>query len=256
MKTFYDIKTVTASVKDIDTEGRKVVNVISEMGSKDLDNDVIDKNAYVKTIKERGPKGSNLIWHLTDHYPSLKYAVAKFSDLYTDGSQLIGVTDIPKTTWGNDVLEFYVKGHINQHSIGYRTLQSEPVNAGQPNEYRLIKEVLLYEGSSVLWGANPNTPNLSSGKSLTKDEMQSEYKKLSDQFALLIKSFKDGRFSDDAFELIEMQTVQIQERMNHLFIELTKDVKEPPKGTPEPASTTQSEVVKSRKWADILQLVN
>jgi HK97 family phage prohead protease len=256
MKTFYDIKTVTGSVKDVDSEGRKVVNVYSEMGSKDLDNDVVDKPAFNKTIKERGPKGSNLIWHLTDHYPSLKYAVAKFSDIYAEGNQLIGVTEIPKTTWGNDVLEFYMKGHINQHSIGYRVLQSEPVNAGKPNEFRLLKEVLLYEGSAVLWGANPNTPNVSAGKSLTKDDMQSEYKKLSDQFALLIKSMKDGRFSDETFELIEMQTAQIQERMNHLFTELTKDAKEPPEGTPEPASTTQSAVVKSRQWGDIIQLVN
>jgi HK97 family phage prohead protease len=256
MKSFYDIKTITGGVKDIDTENRRVINCYSEMGSKDLDNDVVEKGAYEKTIKERGPKGSNLIWHLTDHYPSFKYAVGKFSDLYTDGNQLIGVTEIPKTNWGNDMMEFYLKGHINQHSIGYRVLQSMPMNAGQPNEYRLLKEVLLYEGSSVLWAAHPNTPNISAGKSLTKEEMTAEYKKLSDQFNLLTKSIRDGRFTDDTFELLEVQAAQIQDRMTHLFTELTKDAKEPQQSTPEPASTTQSEVARARQWSNLTSLIN
>ena len=113
MKSLYEIKNVSDSVLDVDGNSRKVKVAISEMGSLDLDNDVIDSGAYTKTLKERGPQGANLIWHLTDHNPSIKTAIGKFSELYIDGNKLVGVTDIPNTSWGNDMLEFYKTGHIS-----------------------------------------------------------------------------------------------------------------------------------------------
>ncbi len=128
---------------------RKVKVAISQMGSKDYDNDVIDHGAYNKTMAERGPKGANLIWHLTDHNPSLKSAIGKFSELYVEGDYLVGITDVPNTTWGNDVLEFYKSGHINQHSVGFRTIKAEAQQKGQAEEYNLIKEILLFEGGGV-----------------------------------------------------------------------------------------------------------
>jgi uncharacterized protein len=244
MKTFYEVKTVDNSVKDVDEKTRRVVNVLSEMGSKDLDNEVMDHGAYNKTIRERGPKAKNLVWHLTDHYPTMKNAVAKFSDLYVEGNKLIGVTDIPNTSWGNDVLEFYAKGHINQHSVGFRTIKAEPVDAGNPGEYRLIKEVLLYEASSVLWAAHPSTPNLTVGKSLTKEEAADEYGKLFDRQNMLLKSLRDGRFTDDTFELIEMESAQIQERLKQLFIHINT---QPVVTTVEPEEATLKEPVEDVK---------
>ena len=205
------------SVADVDTTSRRVKVVISKMGNLDLDNDVIDPTAYTKTIKERGPKGANLAWHLTDHTASLKNAVGKFSDLYVENNQLIGVTDIPNTTWGNDVLEFYKTGHINQHSVGFRTIKSDPVNAGQANEYRLIKEILLYEGSAVLWGANPATPTLTVGKSLSKEEQQKEYFATLEEVNKLHKLFKSGHLTDETYELLEMQLVQKTDKLKQLF---------------------------------------
>lgn len=217
MKNFFSTKNIENSVKDVSESSRKVKVAISHMGSVDLDRDMIDHTAYDKTIKERGPSGANLIWHLTDHYPSLKSAVGKFSELYVEGNYLIGVTEIPKTTWGNDMLEFYMKGHINQHSIGFRIVKSEPVGAGKPNEYNLIKEILLYEGSAVLWAANPNTPTRSVGKSLDKGEAKKEFDSLADEWGLLMKSLRSGKFTDDSFELIEMRINQNQEKQKQLF---------------------------------------
>jgi HK97 family phage prohead protease len=217
MKNFYDVKNVSDSVKDVDTSTRRVKVVISRMGNKDLDGDIIQPGAFTKTITERGPQGSNLIWHLTDHYPSLKNAVGKFSELYVEGNDLVGVTNIPNTTWGNDVLEFYKTGHINQHSIGFRTIKREPLNAGTSEEVNSITEILLYEGSSVLWGANPMTPTREVGKSLTKDEMKTEFDSLSNEWGLLMKSLRSGTFTDDTFELIELRINQNQERQKQLF---------------------------------------
>lgn len=221
MKNFYDVKNVTDSVKDVDAASRRVKVVISRMGNKDHDNDIIELGAFDKTIKERGPKGSNMIWHLTDHYASLKNAVGKFSELYTEGNDLIGVTDIPSTSWGNDVLELYKSGTINQHSIGFRTIKKEPVNAGEVGEYTSIKEILLYEGSAVLWGANPMTPTLSVGKSLDKKEAKDEFDKLTDEWGSMMKLLRDGKFTDETFELIELRINQNQERQKQLFELLT-----------------------------------
>ena len=224
MKRYFELKTITDSVKDVSEKDRRVKVALSHMGSKDYDNDVIEHTAYTKTIKERGPKGVNLIWHLTDHNPSLKSAVGKFSEINVEGDYLIGVTNIPNTSWGNDVLEFYKTGHINQHSIGFKTIKSEIQDKGKETEYNLIKEIFLYEGSAVLWGANINTPTL--GKSMTKEELQSEHEKLSKELNLLLKSLKDGRFTDDAFEFIEIRTAQINEAIKNLF---NQDVTQPVK---------------------------
>lgn len=223
MKTYFEQKLISDSVRDVSENDRRVKVAISKMGNIDHDGDVIDHGAYTKTITERGPKGANLIWHLTDHNPSLKSAVGKFSDIYTDGDYLVGITTIPNTTWGNDVLEFYKSGHINQHSIGFRTIKAEAVKGDKP--YNLIKEVFLYEGSAVLWGANQETPTFSVGKSLTKEEAVAEHEKLSKELGLLMKSLKDGRFTDEAFEFIEIRTAQIHEAIKTLLnTEVTQPV--------------------------------
>lgn len=217
MKRYFESKTIADSVKDVSEADRRVKVAISHMGSLDLDNEVIATGAYSKTIKERGPKGANLIWHLTDHNPSLKSAVGKFSELYTENDYLIGVTNIPNTAWGNDILEFYKTGHINQHSVGFRTVKWEVANAGKKDEHRVITEIMLMEGSVVLWGANPNTPMLDAGKSLTKDELNAEHEKLSKELSLLLKSLKDGRFTDESFEFIEIRAAQINEAIKTML---------------------------------------
>lgn len=206
---FYQIKNIADSVRDVDEGSRRVKVAISQIGSKDFDNDVIDEGAYTKTLSERGPGAANLIWHLTDHQPSLKSAIGKFKELYVENNYLVGVTDVPNTTWGNDVLEFYKSGHINQHSIGFRTVKQEAKDG-----YNLIKEVTLYEGSAVLWGANPNTPTLSVSKALSKED---EAKELNKEMELLIKSMRNGSYTDNAFELIETRMKQIQQRISELL---------------------------------------
>lgn len=219
MNSFYQVKTVDQSTLDVDTGSRRVKVAISHTGSIDLDNDVIDKGAYTKTLKERGPSGANLIWHLTDHNASLKSAVGKFSQLFMEGDYLVGITDIPNTTWGNDVLEFYKTGHINQHSVGFKAVKKEQSDdrGGHKDPYTIIKEVLLYEGSAVLWGANPNTPTLATGKSFTVEEASSELDALQKQLSSITKSLKEGQFTDETSELLEIQLKQIQQNIDILF---------------------------------------
>lgn len=222
MKTFYEIKTVDNSVLDVDTSGRRVKNVLNRVNYKDFDGDVISKSAFDVTLKQRGPSGLNLIWHLTDHNPSLKSAVGKFSEIYMEGDNLVGVTNIPNTQWGSDVLEFYKSGHINQHSIGFKTIQQDKQKDSIYGEYNLIKEAMLYEGSAVLWGANDQTPNISVGKSLTKEEKAIEYNKAMDDLNTLYKMFKTGHLSDQSYELIEIKIKQLTTKLQQLFEEATQ----------------------------------
>jgi HK97 family phage prohead protease len=212
MKNFFNTKNFSGGLIDLSENDRRVKVAISQMGSKDLDGDVIDSSAYTKTLNERGPKAKNQIWHLTDHNPSLKSAVGKFSELFVEGDMLVGVTNIPNTTWGNDVLEFYKSGHITEHSIGFRTIKEET-----KSDYNLIKEVMLYEGSAVLWGANPNTPTLSAGKSITKEEANSELEQLNKDLELVTKTLRNGNLSDESFELVEMRLQMLNERIKNLF---------------------------------------
>ena len=67
MKTYFEQKMIADSVRDVSENDRRVKVAISKMGNVDHDGDVIDHGAYTKTVTERGPKGANLIWHLTDH---------------------------------------------------------------------------------------------------------------------------------------------------------------------------------------------
>ena len=212
MKNFFNTKNFSGGLIDLSENDRRVKVAISQMGSKDLDGDVIDSSAYTKTLNERGPKAKNQIWHLTDHNPSLKSAVGKFSELFVEGDMLVGVTNIPNTTWGNDVLEFYKSGHITEHSIGFRTIKEET-----KSDYNLIKEVMLYEGSAVLWGANPNTPTLSAGKSITKEEANGELEQLNKDLELVTKTLRNGNLSDESFELVEMRLQMLNERIKNLF---------------------------------------
>jgi HK97 family phage prohead protease len=242
MKTYYEIKTVSDSVLDVDDSSRRVKTVLNKVNYKDFDEDVISKTAFDKTLKERGPSGKNLIWHLTDHNPSLKTAIGKFSEVFMEGDNLVGVTNIPNTSWGNDVLEFYKTGHINQHSIGFKSIQSEKQKDAAYGDYNLIKEVMLFEGSAVLWGANDATPTVSVGKSLTKEEAATEYQKCIDTIGKLAKTLRSGTLTDESFELVEIQLTQLQEKLISLqsHIEAT-----------EPDTTTQPEVKSEVDYASL-----
>jgi len=170
-------KDIMTAPLDVDNASRRVKVVISEMGSKDSDNDIIDPGAYNKTIAERGPKGAGLIHHLIDHNPSIGGGyLSTFSELYVQGNQLIGVSTLPDTTIANDTMKLYEAGLIKNHSVGFMTLKSiAPKDEG---DARILTEIKLYEGSAVLWGANPNTPTLSVGKGTFNPDMITKIQKL------------------------------------------------------------------------------
>ena len=207
MKHFQS-KDISDGIMDVDTSTRRVKAVWSRMNNVDLDSDIIVPEAFTKTLAERGPAGKNLVWSLVDHQADMNNVIGKPEQLYVEGDMLVAITPIVGTEKGTDMLKMYEAGLINQHSIGFSTLKSDWQDQSQ--KVRVIKELKLYEGSAVLWGANPETPTLSV-KSHTKEDLNNRLEKL-------LKAFRNGRFTDETFALMEIQIKKIQADLLELNI--------------------------------------
>lgn len=205
MGNLLEYKSLDGKVVDIDSTNKRIIMNWSATDEVDQDNDIITRAAYTKTIKERGPEGANLVYWLTDHYASVTNVPGKLESLKLNGNylQAIGVTS--NTTLGNDIFQLYSDEIIRQHSVGFIPVKSE-----KGKDARVITEVMLFEGSSVLWGANSNTGTVSVGKSLkTMDEAN-------DELDSLLKAFKNGTYSDDTFSLLELRIKQLQKFYSEL----------------------------------------
>jgi len=132
-------------VKDIDEKSNTVVVYYAAFGNKDHGGDIISKNAFTKTIQERGPKGKDLIYHFKNH----SEAISKPKELSTDDYGLRAVVSFPDTTKGRDTIEEYKFGMWKYHSIGYSTIREE-----QTKEGNILHELKLYEGGHVTWPMN------------------------------------------------------------------------------------------------------
>ena len=194
MKGNIEFKSSFAGIKDVDTKNRIVTGYLSEFGSLDYDKDIIEKGAFTKSIMER----KNDIFFLNQHdwkQPHGKFNVLKEDNkgLYFESMQL------PNTTYSNDLIELYSMGIVKEHSIGFSTIKSDWQKDGIT---RIIKEVKLYEGSNVTLGANPNTP-------FTGFKARTE-KEINDQVSLIIKSVRNGNFTDETFGQLEIALKMLQ----------------------------------------------
>jgi uncharacterized protein len=187
-----EIKT-TGLVKDVDVEKRIITGYFTSNGTIDSDNDVFADGSFKKTIKDSGPKGKNRIWHLWQHdsdKPINKpYLLEERSEGVYFETKLLN-TEISKLA-----LALYEAGSISEHSVGFMTVKSD-----EEKGVRVIKEVKMLEGSTVLWGANPNTPFVG-----MKAEQAIEI------LNVLEKLLKNGTFEqNEIFELIELNICQIK----------------------------------------------
>ena len=220
------------NIMDVDSEQRRVKAVWARCGNIDYDNDIIVPEAFTKTLAERGPGGKNLIWSLVDHCADMNNVIGKPEQIYVENDMLIAITPIVETEKGEDIIKMYEAGLINQHSIGFSTMKSNVDKEG----VRTITELKLYEGSAVLWGANPETPTLGfKGEMTIKDKRQ----ELSNRLERLIKSFKGGRFTDETFSLIEIEIKRIQSEL--LEIEVIKEITQTVEQTFEPVVEEKKE---------------
>lgn len=224
MQSALERKEYNLKALDVDTTSKSVKIAIAELESVDRDNEVFSPTAFDKTIRERGPKGTNEVWHMTDHGWSLQSALSKFKELYKEGKYIVGISEYRDTKlWRDTIWPLYEAGDINQHSVGFRTVKSIETDDGSPRE---ILEVTLWEGSAVLWGANPYTPVLGMTKSAFKQEdIDNELAR----YDKLINAIKSGRFNEDT----SLLTLELK-RLQQFTIDLSRISTQPEQGSTEP----------------------
>ena len=213
MSNFYNKKAVSGAPVDMEDGSRVITMYYSAFGNVDSDGDVIMPGSFTKTLKENGPNATNRIWHLFNH--STDKPIAKPFEMMEDEFGLKARVKMPNTTLGNDTYELYKEGHITEHSIGFQTIKSQAKSG-----YNEITEIKLFEGSSVLWGANANTPTVG-----VKSQIKSV---LVDEMGKTIKSLRNGHFTDETFELLELKLKQLQQYLAEMEDEESVDSEEQP----------------------------
>lgn len=207
----YQRKIISCKALDVDTTNRQVKIAIGETETIDHQKDLIIPTAAVKTMHERGPSGSNEIWHLLDHTPKSFSALSKFSEMGMYGKYIGGVSKFKDSfAWREVAWPLYESGDFTQHSIGFTINKSI-----EKDDYTEIQEITLYEGSAVLWGANSSTPTLAVMKSLgidpTKDDIISRIERL-------CKGLRTGQYQDESHRsLIEIELLQIKTDISNII---------------------------------------
>lgn len=191
---------------DVDTVSKRVKVAFAELESVDRDKDVIIPEAVTKTIKEKGAKGTNEIWHLVDHSQNMFSALGKPEEIGIEGKYLYGVSQYKNSfLWREVAWPLYESGDINQHSIGFESIKSAK---SQDGSYNIIRELALWEGSAVLWGANPNTPTMQIVKSLFNQQEDCEMS-AAEYIQKILKKLSDGKYEEKS-ELLKIELVRLQ----------------------------------------------
>ena len=199
----YQIKSIPANIKDLSIVDRTVTGYFAAFGNTDYDMDVFADGAFTKTIAEWGPDGKNKIAHLYQH--DTRMPLAKPKILKADGFGVYFESVFADTSYGRDTLKLYEAGVINEHSVGFETIRANPETVDGKSVNR-ITEVRMWEGSTVTFGANDNTPFMGM-KSMTKTQ-------ITERIDTLTKAVRNGTFTDDTFHLLEVQLAQLKTLIN------------------------------------------
>lgn len=234
----YKVSTVHKTVKDIDLKTRTVTGLFNSCFFIDSDLDMILPGAATKSIQERGvgsTKG-NKIKHLKDH--EWEHNIARIDVLderkvEINGKEITGIyheSYYPDTSDSTDMLIKIQEGMYDARSIGFQYVnlvlaqkQSEnedamrnwdtylplainPEAAEEYGHFWVVKEIKLWEGSDVAFGANELTPMLGV-KGINKEIL---VKRLFDKLDLCNGLFKSGSLSDEGFHRLDMEIKQIK----------------------------------------------
>ncbi len=228
----YKVRTIEKSVKDVDLEKRMVSGMFNTSFFIDSDMDMLLPGAASKSIQERGvdSKKGNKIKHLKDHDWSKNIArIDTLEERRVDfnGRQLEGIyheSFYPMSSDSNDQLIKIQEGMYDSRSIGFQYVNIELIEEGmddfekflgmainpevgiEAGFFWVVKEIKLWEGSDVSFGANELTPTLGV-KSGSKQILQQKlFEKLDTAKSLM----KNGNLSDEGFHRLEMEMKQIK----------------------------------------------
>ena len=208
-------KSTDLPVMGMDGDKGIVTLYASAFGNIDSDGDVMEKGAFTKTIQERGPgSGKSRIKHLYQHDRMNPIGVPITMEQDENGLLIQSkVSDVKN----GDYIKLYRDGVITEHSIGFEIVKSDRMAGGQMTrgeDVQYIKEVKLWEYSAVTWGANENTPVVGM-KSLTTDGESIE--KMFSRLRSLQKAFRNGDYTDETFEILQLEIDDMERRMKSLI---------------------------------------
>lgn len=260
-------------IKDVDLSQRTVTGFYNTAMYFDSDYDVLLKGSTNKSITERGPNSNSVakIKHLMFHDWTMlpgKINTLEEQTATVNGQSVTGIyfeTKMADTSLGNDTVINYQEGVYDNHSIGFQYLDGEyideeakdwqvwlnqllnPSDAEAAGFMFLWKEIKLFEGSTVAFGANSLTPYLGV-KSQNKEALAL---KVSDKINLLTSQLKNGTQSDKSMYNFEMQLLQLNQIIKELFT-IEPDIKDT---RPKPSRTDDtfklSEAIKSTQFLKV-----
>lgn len=229
----FQTKNIDFQIKDIDTAGRRVKMALSRFNNVDSDGDIIVKGAFSKSIQERGPDSQSNRKIKFLRYHDFENQIGVFKQLEETPDYLLAYADLGRSTKGNDAFLDYQDGIITEHSIGFQTI-NDKIEIRQDGT-QILKEVILWEGSAVTFGANSETPLFSVSKGNSEDYLEKLNKKMNG----LTNALKNGKGTDERLEAIEMNIRVCQTKYNEVINSLK---------TIEPTKVTQE--IKSNEHND------
>ena len=233
----YKVKTLPLQLKDLDPQTRRVTVVLSSFDTIDSDNDIIRMGAFAKSIQERGPESSSNrnIAFLRHH--DWEHQIGKWVKLEETNDGLVGIGELGRSTKGNDAFLDYQDGIINEHSIGFQYI-SDKMNLIEQGDQSFfdIKEVALWEGSAVTFGANSLTPVLD----VSKGNRVELIEKVNTRMSGIINALKNGKGTDDRLYTFEKQLSVLKEQYNSLINWEPSAVKEDTLNNDEPNQIEES----------------
>lgn len=238
-------KIIKSEVIDLDENQKRVKIAIASMSEVDSDNDIFSPGAFDRSIKERGPKGSKSIWHLLDHgYTIRNAALSKPLELFVENQKLVMISAYRESfNWREVAWPAYVARDITEHSVGFTTTTSRNITI-DGKQVRQIDEVMLFEGSAVLWGANDNTDTLDVMKSYKSLREREDRQPIEKRLNILYEDIKSGRYSGENESLLQIELQCIETYFNDL-----KNSKVLPVNSEDP---TEKE---AKAWSEVFELM-
>lgn len=263
----YKVTTTEKAVKDVDLSKRTVAGLFNTSFYIDSDLDMLLPGAASKSIQERGVDSTkgNKIKHLKDHDWSKNIAridVLEERQVEINGRKLEGIyheSFYPESTDSNDQLIKIQAEMYDSRSIGfeyvklifcdrdsgnednvknfneYKPMAINPEVADEYGYFWVVKEIKLWEGSDVSFGANELTPMIGVK---SKEKASIVQKQLFDKLDICQNLMKGGNLSDEGFHQLNMEIKQIKSYISALTEQepFKKDTGKPSSRQPENTS--------------------
>jgi HK97 family phage prohead protease len=217
--TAIKFKSLVLDVK-AENESRIVSMYLASFNTLDSDCDIIRKGAFSKSISERGPQTNSNRQIKFLHQHQVKEPIGIYKMLMEDEKGLYAEVEIEKTALGDVVLERYMNGSYKEHSIGFQYVWDKcnwiQMPSGEEKEMEDVfecKELNLFEGSVVTFGANENTPFLG-----FKGNSEDFEKQLDEELKFLLKNAPNYEY--------ELSLRQLYTKQKSLIKSLAENTKE------------------------------